>query len=270
MAVINVIQTGTTLVSPAVPDRTVRKSRLAYTGLFQKRQNRIEVPVKVFFVEINGKKILIDTGWSAECASHPIQHMGFGLWFASEPVIKEQESVYNQLQKMGIKPSDINAVILTHLDCDHASGLADLKGIKHIYTTEEEWQKANKGDVRYNKKFWKDIHFEFLKMTDDSTAPFGKSCDLFDDGSVKIVFTPGHSAGSVAVIIKDNDKFAVIAGDNGYNRNSWERLALPGPIYDKENMKKALQWVREMNCKENCIGIFAAHDSEIKQGEYRL
>lgn len=270
MAVIKVIQTGTTLVSPAVPDRSTRKSKIAYTGLFQKRKNRIEVPVKVFLVEIKERKILIDTGWSSECAVHAIKHMGFGLWFASEPVINEENSAYNQLRKMGINSIDIDAVILTHLDCDHASGLADLKGVKHIYTTEEEWQKANTGDVRYNKKFWKDIDFEFFQMTDDSTAPFGKSCDLFGDGSVKIIFTPGHSAGSVAVIVNDNNKFAVIAGDNGYNRSSWDNITLPGPIYNEENMKKALQWIQEMNCKENCIGIFAAHDPEVKQGEYSL
>lgn len=268
MAIIKVIQTGSTLVSPAVPDRSTRKNKLAYTGLFQKRKNRIEVPVKVFFIEINGRKILIDTGWSAACASHPIKHMGFGLWFASEPIIKKQESAYNQLQAMGIQPDDIDAVILTHLDCDHASGLVDLKGVKHIYTTEEEWHKANTCDVRYNKKFWQDIHFEILDMAEDHTAPFKKSCDLFGDDSVKIVFTPGHSAGAVAIVLNDNNKFAVIAGDNGYNRNSWEKLALPGPIYDKENMKKALHWIQNMSRKENCIGIFAAHDPEIKQGEY--
>ncbi|MFQ8958373.1 MAG: hypothetical protein ACLR6O_05875 [Eubacterium sp.] len=28
--------------------------------------------------------------------------------------------------------------MLTHLDCDHVSGLKDLKGAKHIYATKEE------------------------------------------------------------------------------------------------------------------------------------
>lgn len=76
---------------------------------------------------------------------------------------------------MGIKPEDIDAVILTHLDCDHASGLVDLKNAEHIYTTDEEWQIANTAGVRYNKNFWKDINFKILNMTDDRDAPFGKS-----------------------------------------------------------------------------------------------
>lgn len=79
MAVIKLIQTGSTLVSPAVPNRNTRKSKIAYTGLFQKMKNRIEVPVKAFLIEIKGRKILIDTGRSSEYAKHPVKHMGFGL-----------------------------------------------------------------------------------------------------------------------------------------------------------------------------------------------
>ena len=192
MAVIHVIQTGYTLVSPAVPDRGTRKSEIAYTGLFQRRKNRIKVPVKAFLVEVLGHRILIDTGWSAECATHPIRHLGFGLWFASEPVMKASEAADRQLASMGLKPSDIDAILLTHLDCDHASGLIPLKGAKKIFTTAEELDERNIKDVRYNKNFWKGIDFSYYVMKLDSAAPFGKSCDLFGDGSVVAYFTPSH------------------------------------------------------------------------------
>ncbi len=59
---VHVIQTGSTLVSPAVPNRSVKKFEYAYTGLFQSRKDRISVPVKAFLVEVNGKKLLIDCG----------------------------------------------------------------------------------------------------------------------------------------------------------------------------------------------------------------
>lgn len=270
MVVIHVIQTGYTLVSPAVPDRASRKSKIAYTGLFQSRQQRIKVPVKAFLVEVSGHRILIDTGWSSECATHPVKHLGFRLWFASEPVMRADEAVYHQLAAMGLKPSDIDAILMTHLDSDHASGLISLKDARSIYTTAQELNEKNLKDVRYNTNFWKGIDFSFYDMKPDADAPFGQSADLFGDGSVVAYFTPSHSAGSVAVIVSDNGRFTVFTGDNGYNRHSWEDIALPGPMYDAENMEKALMWVQALSRKENCAGIYAAHDPEIEQGKYEF
>lgn len=79
MASITVLQTGSTLVSPAVPNRGVRGNPLAYTGLFERRSKRIEVPVKCFLVDVGGRRTLVDTGWSAQDATHAREYLGFGL-----------------------------------------------------------------------------------------------------------------------------------------------------------------------------------------------
>ena len=84
---IQTITTGYTLVSSATPDRSTRRWKYAYTGLFQRRSKRIEVPVKCYYVKVSGHSVLIDTGWSKEVVEHPMRHLGFGLWFASEPVL---------------------------------------------------------------------------------------------------------------------------------------------------------------------------------------
>ena len=75
-------------------------------------------------------------------------------------------------------------------------------------------------------------------MKPDEHAPFGKSCNLFNDGSV-VCGTPSHSAGSVAIEVNDGGRFALFTGDNGYNRHSWEELRLPGLVYDLKNMTKS-------------------------------
>jgi N-acyl homoserine lactone hydrolase len=259
---IRVLQTGSTLVSSAVPDRTSHRWSMAYTDLFQDRRKRISVPVKAFLIENAGHRVLIDTGWSEECATHPIRHLGFGLWFASEPVLTKGETVPAQLQKLGLTPEDIDAVILTHLDCDHVSGLIPVRKAKHIYCSKEEWDHAHTKDVRYNPKFWEGVQMEMLPMQDDSEAPFGKSCDVFGDGSCRAVLTPGHSEGSVAVLAKGKTGYAAFVGDDSYNRRSWEDLKLPGPIYNKGDMKKTLRWVQKLSRDPDCIGVYAAHDPE--------
>lgn len=267
---IYVLPTGGTLVSSAVPDRSSHKWQYAYTDLFQKRSNRIEVPVKTFLIETSGHRVLIDTGWSEECVDHPIRHLGFGLWFASAPVMKKGESVPERLASMGLKPEDIDALILTHLDCDHASGLIPMKNAKHIYCSKEEWAHAKTKDVRYNPSFWKGVRIENFTWEDDPEAPFGKSCDLFQDGSIRIILTPGHSEGSVAVLAKGETGYAAFVGDDSYNRHSWEDLKLPGPVFNVDEMKKTLQWVQSLSKDPDCIGIYAAHDSEGPTGGRNL
>lgn len=268
---IYVLQTGSTLVSSAVPDRSTHRWPYAYTGLFQKRRSRISVPVKAFLVETAGHRVLIDTGWSAECIDHPIRHLGFSLWFASEPVLKKGESVPDQLLKARLKPEDLDAIVLTHLDCDHVSGLIPLRGAKHIYCSREEWEHAQgKKDVRYRSAFWSGVKPEPLAMQEDPGAPFGKSCDLFGDGSIRVIFTPGHTAGSAAVLAKGNSGYAALVGDDSYNRHSWEDLRLPGPVYDAADMRKTLQWIQTLSRDPKCIGIYAAHDAQGPEGGMNL
>ncbi len=97
-------------------------------------------------------------------------------------------------------------------------------------------------------------------MKEDETALFRKSCDIYGDGSVIAFLTPTHSAGSVIYKISENGKYALIVGDNGYKDDSWKKGLLPGPIYSKENTARCLEWIRECSEKENCLGIFCAHN----------
>lgn len=264
MTKIHILQTGYTVVSPAVPNRTEGRSKFAYTGLFQSRKKRIQLPVKCFLVETDNKKVLIDTGWSSNCIKHPIKSIGFKLWFASEPVLTENETLESWFKQIGVSAEDLDAVILTHLDVDHASGLQDIKKAKLFYISEEEYNASRSGNLRYNKKLWKNICFELLKMSDDNNAPFGKSCDLFANGKIIVYLTPGHTNGELSIKVSDGEKFALITGDNGYNANSWNDLTLPGPVFDIESTKKSLAWVKLMQDNENCVGIYCAHDTAIE------
>lgn len=268
---IYVLQTGSTLVSSAVPDKVSHHWKYAYTDLFQKRKKRISVPVKAFLIENKGHRVLVDTGWSEECETHPIKHLGFSLWFASQPFLKKEEAIPNQLCKMGIKPGDIDAILITHLDCDHVSGLLPLKEAKNIYCSQQEWDIANKGgDPRYRKKFWNGAKMKTLCMQDDSSAPFGKSVDVLGDGSFRAVLTPGHSAGSIAILAKGENGYAAFVGDDSYSRHSWEEDRLPGVLYDRKMMEVTLAWVKKLSKDRNCIGIYAVHDPEGPKGGMNL
>ena len=60
--------------------------------------------------------------------------------------------------------------------------------------------------------------------------------------------------------ISDADGFALIVGDNGYMKDSWQKGLLPGPLYNVENMRNCLSWLKEQEQQPACLGIFCAHD----------
>lgn len=126
------------------------------------------MPVKAFLIRINGKNVLVDTGWSEQCAINPRHHLGLALYFSSQPTVTLNDSVVRQLEVLGITPKQLDAVILTHLDCDHVSGLKDLKGAKHIYATKEELEISLLPNPRYRKALWQGIEIEPIEMNYDS------------------------------------------------------------------------------------------------------
>lgn len=250
---IETLKTGSTLVSSAVPDRSTHKSALAYTGFFQKRSARISVPVKCFYVTVKNHSFLIDAGWSVEVTKQPIRHLGLGLWFASEPVMEEREAAVNRL-----KGRRIDAILMTHLDGDHVSGLKDFENVP-IYVSEEEINYAKAQFIRY-AGLSKGYSFNTLAFKPGEAAPFGKACDVFGDGTVTAYLTPTHSAGSVIYKITDGERFALVVGDNGYSEESWQAGVLPGIVHNKDNMRLCLDWIKAQGASENCAGIYCAHD----------
>ena len=57
------------------------------------------------------------------------------------------QAIDEQLQAMGLQPSDLDYVLLTHLDCDHANGLRAVASAKHILCAPEEMECARKNSL---------------------------------------------------------------------------------------------------------------------------
>lgn len=261
---IHVLHTGEVGVDPAVPFRDVSRNPLAYTGLFRSPKRRIWLPVSAYLIEHPKGLVLVDTGWHHDVRFNQKKHMSWQLNIASKARLPLGEAIDEQLAVLGIKPRDLDYVFLSHMDVDHVSGVQLVKDAKHILTTREELQAAMKDKIRYVKKLWKDVNIQSFEMKSSSYGPFGKSYDVFGDESVLMVSVAGHSKGSSATLIQNNGKFVLLTADCGYAKSSWESLRLPGPVANKEKMKKTLEWVREMAQKEACVEVLATHDPEIK------
>ena len=175
------------------------------------------------------------------------------------------QAVDEQLATMGIKPADLDYVLLTHLDCDHANGLRAVKDAKHIIVAQEELDCARKnGFIRYKKKWWEGVDLQTIEWN-GTEGPAQKSFDLFGDGSIKMINIPGHCDGLCAVkITREDGRYVLLFSDGGYATKSWKEMITSGVSLDKEMQRKSLQWIREQSMDANCIESLATHDTDIK------
>ena len=101
------------------------------------------MPVSVYLIEHPKGLILVDTGWHRDMSPEGVydkaaQIKSLGsrvLYNVNQGQIPLGEAVDEQLETMGIKPADLDYVLLTHLDCDHANGLRAVKDAKRIVVT---------------------------------------------------------------------------------------------------------------------------------------
>lgn len=255
------LQSGTVKVDQALP---FYKSPIAFTGLFSNETNKMILPVSVYLIVHPKGTILFDTGWSKEIRLKKNK----AKFEISPGSLPDGQAVDEQLAQLGYQPSDIDYVVMSHLDGDHVGGLVDLKDAKNFFVSNQEI-KATTGMekyLRYNAKYWQDIPFKAIHFSNRGIGPKNASYDLFGDGSVQTIWTPGHSQGMMSLMISnDEDQFVLLVGDVGYMARSWEEMIIPGIVVNKNDALKSLRWVKEMSESSRCIAVLANHDPDVKR-----
>lgn len=150
------------------------------------------------------------------------------------------------------------------MDVDHVSGVELVKDAKKILISEEEFNAVTKGNIRYSKRLWEKVNIQYFKMKDSKYGPFKRAFDVFGDDTVVLIDANGHTKGNFITMVKNNDKFILLTADCRYAKDSWERIRLPGPLVDKSNFIESLKWIQTMAKDEECVGVLATHDNDIK------
>lgn len=272
---ISVLHAGRVRVSPYLPYGGDNCSIIKAAGLTTPKRDWMWLPVSVCLIEHPKGRILVDTGWNRDMspngvydAAAQIRSLGsLALYMTNQGVVEKGKAINEQLAALGIAPADIDYVLLTHLDCDHASGLELVKNAKRILVSNAELECAKKLSlsvrIRYNAKWWCGCRVEGFDWNDND-GPFGRAYDLFGDGSVKLINIPGHSDGLCAVKLKNADgKFVLLYSDGGYSSRSWQEMISSGISMNKAEQRRSLAWIREQSLSPDCVESLANHDPDV-------
>lgn len=142
--------------------------------------------------------------------------------------------------------------------------MASLQGIHSIQAASEEIADAKKYFFRYVKANWEFADLKPFYYDTTGIGPVGKSYDVFKDGSILLVNTPGHTHGLFSAVIKNNGKYVVLAGDTIYTQKSIQEKRIPGFTVDAKLAKKSLEWICDCAADKNCLLVAANHDPSIK------
>ncbi|MDE7382035.1 MAG: N-acyl homoserine lactonase family protein [Muribaculaceae bacterium] len=265
-------QVRTTKYLPFNPDN---KALMTVAGFLVPQKDWAWSPVYCYYIEHLNGKVLIDTAWSrrmspdgVEDKKAEIRELGFMLYTLNQGYTPKGEAIDEQLDALGVKTSELDYVVLTHLDCDHACGLHQVADAKRIIVSEDEMKYANtrtpKNIMRYKKRWWKDVPISQFAFNGHE-GPFYESFDLFGDGSIQLIHIPGHCAGLVCVKITGKDgKFVLLTSDGAYSHKNWIDLVLPGIHADRKKQLESLEWIREMSMNSNCVESLLTHDPNVK------
>ncbi len=207
-----------------------------------------EVPVLFFLIQHPSGYVLFDAGQSQEDIHTSKQLQERPILADYKPVISDHEYIVNQLEKIHLKPSDIRHVVLSHLHSDHVGGIREFPHAT-FYLNRHEMDRDKSGLA--NQFRW-------------HLLEGGSDYDLFGDGKIKIVFTPGHSPGHQSLLITlDHSGPILLASDAVYTREILDGLSLPGVMHDKEMTLATIRVIRKM---QSCgIRIIPGHDPLISR-----
>jgi N-acyl homoserine lactone hydrolase len=254
------------MVDPGGSFKTLRLARAMSSS-----KQAEEVPVPAFLIRHpTVGPVLVDTGLHPSIASGGSENFGGLANRFGRPSLKPGEDVPSQLRAKGIEPRQVPVVVMTHLHLDHTSAISEFPDSTFVVSA-AEWQEAAHGSkpaLNGYRRAHFDLAFEYRAVDFDgdainSYATFGRTFDLFGDGSVRLAFTPGHSAGHCSVICRLANEDFVIGGDAMYMLGQLEGTEpLPPRPFDAHMLRRSLQELRLFHTQFPGATITPGHDPD--------
>jgi len=210
-------------------------SSLRAIGVGVPKSDRVWIPAPAFLVEHPGAgPLLVDTGLHADTERGPRDAMGAIASRMYEFRGSAELDLKVQMKARGVDAADLSLIVMTHLDTDHASGISQFPG-STVLVDRREWRAASsplsfKGGY-HRPHLDQPVEWRTLEYGSSAASPYGpfqSTFDLFGDGSVRLVSTPGHTRGHQSVLLRLEGREALIAADAAYTTRTIREGVLPG------------------------------------------
>lgn len=216
----------------------------------------VEVPVPFYLLRHPQGDVLVDGGNPLAVARDPHAHWG-ALADIFEVHMAEHQHCVAQLARFGIGPDSVRYVVQTHLHIDHAGALGhfpDATVVVHARELEAARGAESPTATGY-------VHEDFDRPELRWELAEGE-VDLFDDGAIRLIETPGHSAGHMSLLVSLKETgLVMLTADAADNRAQWEGRAHPRALFSREHASRSLESLRGIARELDPLIVFG-HDPE--------
>jgi glyoxylase-like metal-dependent hydrolase (beta-lactamase superfamily II) len=185
---------------------------------------------------------LFDTGYSRRFIEETRRFPARLYRWVTPVTLEEGQSAVEQLAARGIRPGEVERIVLSHLHADHIAGVRDFPEARLICTREA--CESVRGRGRFGmllRAFLPGLlpdHFERRAQLLEEEAfrgpalgMFGPTHDLLGDGSVLLVRLPGHAAGQVGMLLRvAGGRRCFLVADAAWTRRAYREARGPHPL----------------------------------------
>jgi N-acyl homoserine lactone hydrolase len=212
--------------------------------------DEITIPVPSWLIRHPEGLLLVDCGMHPDLAGpskyNDLVSRIFRLGLSPDKLIG------SALRNVEVDPDDIDMVILTHLHFDHAGGLGQLPNAR-IVIQEDEWLAGSDDELARSSGF---VPSDYRLGHDIQTVK-GEH-DLFGDGLVTCIPTPGHTPGHQSVRVRLADREVVLCGDCAYFEETLDGGALPPRGYDRDQHAESIKLLQAI--RKSGATLIPGHD----------
>jgi glyoxylase-like metal-dependent hydrolase (beta-lactamase superfamily II) len=215
-------------------------------------KNQIELRTDPILIQWDGKNILLESGIGKGKLTDK-QKRNFG--------VVEESHLEEDLLTLGLKPEDIDFVLMTHLHFDHACGLTKLENEEYIsvypkariIASSIEWNEMQNPNIRSANTYWK----ENWQAIASQVETFENEWKL---GPMRLIHTGGHSDGHSILVIEDGEETIIHMADlmptHAHKPSLW---VMAYDDYPMNSIKAKEEWIPD-GVSKNAWFIFY-HDA---------
>jgi N-acyl homoserine lactone hydrolase len=235
---------------------------LSHPSLSDRQDGDRWVPVVAYLVRHpDTGDWLLDSGFDASFTDSGHGNFGGLARFVEVSRQVPGHDVVSLLQAAGADPARLSGVVLSHLHGDHTAGLPALPaGVPVIAGSD-----ARRGhEVPWYAPFDHFVGRQAIEVLDFSAAPDqgpGPCLDLFGDGSLFVIATPGHAPGNLSVVVNGLRGPVLLTFDASHTREGFEAGIPPGKATDRAAAERTVARLRAFREAHPQLRVIAGHDA---------
>lgn len=266
---IQVVSTGTVDIHP---QHAYGSRAPAMWWILTSREWLTGLPINVFVVEHEDALVLFDTGQDRASVTDPDYFPDGPLRVFYDRLarfeIGPHDTLPEKLRVIGYSIDDVTHAVISHLHQDHIGGLRHLQGATIVTSRTEHGQLQSRfaeanGVLRRHIDLpglsWKPI--DFAPLADQELMPFDWGFDLMGDGTMVLLSTPGHTPGSVSMLVRRrNTASLLMVGDLTYDAAAMERDHIVPGVGSARKLRESTDRVLALKRRHPHLRILGAHD----------